>query len=161
MELRALVDFITVSAGEHCTPPRDTLVVFTGGEPLLQLDAPLVDAIRARHPGWRVAVETNGTIAPKDGVKVDWICMSPKVPPERLLITTGQEIKVVYPAYNPQAYAAIADGFEHCYVSPEAVALDVGHSLTDATAMEAAAAFCLHNPRWRLSLQTHKLTGLP
>jgi len=125
------------------------LVICTGGEPLLQLDTPLIDALHAR--GFAVGVETNGTQVPPPGL--DWVCVSPKaaVP---LMLTTGSELKLVYPQplAPPERFAGLA--FEHFFLQP-----------MDGPAREAntqaAIQYCLANPQWRLSLQTHKLTGLP
>lgn len=141
--------------------PSPSLVVLTGGEPLLQLDAPLCAALRAT--GARLAVETNGTAAPRPGVReaIDWLCVSPKRPAAELSLTTGDELKVVYPAYDPLAYESIAAGFSHCLVQPEATTSGVGESALDAEAIAGAVAFCQRHPRWRLSMQLHKVIGLP
>lgn len=145
--------------------PRGTpgLIVFTGGEPLLQLDAALLDAVRDDYPDFTTAVETNGTVLPRDGVRVDWVCVSPKVPAAQLKVRTGGELKVVYPAYDPLDYDEVAEGFAHRWVSPEAQVLSdaVGRSSLSATATRSAADFCLRHPHWRLSLQAHKVVGLP
>jgi len=124
------------------------LVVCTGGEPLLQLDAPLIDALHAA--GFEIAIETNGTIAAPDGI--DWICVSPKAGAP-LVQRSGQELKLVYPqeAAPPEAFAAL--DFQHFFLQP----MD-GPRREANTA--AAARYCLENPRWRLSLQTHKFIGL-
>jgi 7-carboxy-7-deazaguanine synthase (Cx14CxxC type) len=128
---------------------QDRLVVFTGGEPLLQLDPPLIDAVRAR--GFAIAVETNGTLMAPPGI--DWICVSPKadVP---LAQTRGQELKLVFPqpGVDPERYVGLA--FEHFFLQP----MD-GPDRDAAT--EAAIDYCLAHPRWRLSVQTHKYLGLP
>jgi 7-carboxy-7-deazaguanine synthase (Cx14CxxC type) len=123
-------------------------VVFTGGEPLLQLDAPLVEACHA--PGFEIAVETNGTIAPPPGI--DWLTVSPK-PNSTLVVTSGQELKLVYP--HDVDPAAVADlSFEVLYLQP----LD-GPERAENTAR--VLEYCRRHPRWRLSLQTHKLLGIP
>ena len=139
------------------------LLVFTGGEPLLHLDRPLLDAVRDDYPDFTVAIETNGTVAPADGVHPDWVCVSPKVPVERLVVTSGSELKVVYPAYDPLAYESIEENFGHLYVSPEAQVEvgSVGVSEVSRSATRAAADFVLRHPHWRLSIQQHKLLGLP
>lgn len=124
-------------------------VVCTGGEPLLQLDAPLVDALHAR--GFEVAIETNGTLPVPAGV--DWVCVSPKAGAE-LVVTRGHELKVVYP--QPGAEPA---RYEHLDFGAWWIAPMDGAALARNT--EAAVAFCLAHPRWRLSLQTHKLLGIP
>ena len=124
------------------------LVVCTGGEPLLQLDAPLVDALH--DAGFEVAVETNGTRLPPPGV--DWICVSPKAGSD-LVLRRGNELKLVYPQVGaePERFAGMS--FEHFFLQP----LD-GPAAADAT--RKALEYCLAHPRWRLSLQTHKLLGI-
>lgn len=124
-------------------------VVCTGGEPLLQLDAPLVDAFHQR--GITVAVETNGTQEPPPGL--DWICVSPKAAAP-LLLTAGNELKLVYPQSlaMPERFEALA--FDHFYLQP----MD-GPDREANT--EAALRYCLAHPRWKMSLQTHKLLGIP
>ena len=127
---------------------RERLVVFTGGEPLLQLDGPLINAVH--HQGFEIAVETNGTIAAPDGI--DWICVSPKgqVP---LAQRSGQELKLVYPqaGVDPARFEDL--DFERFFLQP-----------MDGPAREAnthaAIAYCLEHPRWRLSVQTHKYIGI-
>jgi 7-carboxy-7-deazaguanine synthase (Cx14CxxC type) len=125
------------------------LVVCTGGEPLLQLDAPLVATLHAR--GFEVAVETNGTRTPPPGL--DWICVSPKAG-AGLALTAGDELKLVYPQEGapPEAFEGL--DFRHFLLQP----MD---GPDQARNTEAAARYCLEHPRWRLSLQTHKLLGLP
>jgi 7-carboxy-7-deazaguanine synthase (Cx14CxxC type) len=129
--------------------PRDRLVVCTGGEPLLQLDPPLIEALHAQ--GFSIAVETNGTIAAPAGL--DWICVSPKADAP-LVQTSGQELKLVYPQAGvaPTRFEALA--FERFSLQP----LD-GPDREANT--KAVVAYCLSHPRWRLSLQTHKYLGLP
>lgn len=124
-------------------------VVFTGGEPLLQLDAPLIAAMHAA--GFEVAVETNGTIEPPEGI--DWLCVSPKAGAP-LRVTCGQELKLVFPqpGLPPESVASL--DFRHFFLQP----MD-GPERAVNTA--AAVAYCLAHPRWRLSLQTHKLIGIP
>ncbi|MGB6231828.1 MAG: 7-carboxy-7-deazaguanine synthase [Litorimonas sp.] len=128
---------------------QDRWVVCTGGEPLLQLDAPLIAALKAR--GFCIAVETNGTIAAPDGI--DWICVSPKADAP-LRQTSGQELKLVYPqaANAPETFASF--DFEHFFLQP----------LDDPMRSEntdAAFQYCLANPQWRLSVQSHKYIGVP
>ena len=125
------------------------LVVCTGGEPLLQLDAPLVAAFHAR--GFQVAVETNGTLAAPAGL--DWICVSPKAD-QPLAQTSGAELKLVYPqaGVDPARFEAMA--FERFWLQP----MD-GPARAENT--RAAIAYCLAHPRWRLSVQTHKYLGIP
>jgi 7-carboxy-7-deazaguanine synthase len=128
--------------------PADRLVVLTGGEPLLQVDAALIDALHAR--GFRIAVETNGTQAAPAGL--DWICVSPKAGAE-LVQRQGDELKLVFP--QPQALPHLFESlaFRHFLLQP----MDG----PDAAANTAAAIdYCLSHPHWRLSVQTHKVLGL-
>jgi 7-carboxy-7-deazaguanine synthase (Cx14CxxC type) len=129
--------------------PDQKYVVFTGGEPLLQLDGALIGAMHAL--GFEIAIETNGTLPVPDGV--DWICVSPKMGAE-LVVTRGDELKVVIPqdAQNLPAYAALA--FTHFFLQP----MD-GPLLEHNTRL--AIDTCKNNPQWRLSLQTHKLLHIP
>lgn len=124
------------------------LAVLTGGEPLLQVDPPLVAALRAE--GFEIAVETNGTLPPPPGL--DWICVSPKAGTP-LAVTAGDELKLVYPqaGAEPEHFEELA--FRHFLLQP----MD-GPARETNTA--AAVAYCLQHPRWRLSLQTHKLVGI-
>ena len=142
----ALADAVAAAWGPRV---EHRLVICTGGEPLLQLDAPLIDALHAR--GFAVGVETNGTQVPPQGL--DWVCVSPKAAAP-LVLTTGDELKLVYPQplAPPERFAHLA--FEHFFLQP------MDGPLREANT-QAAIAYCLDNPRWRLSLQTHKLTGLP
>ncbi len=125
-------------------------VVCTGGEPLLQLDAPLVDALH--DCGFTVAVETNGTLPAPPGL--DWICVSPKADAE-LQLNSGDELKLVYPqegaAGAPARYTGLA--FRHFFLQP----LD-GPDLDRNAA--AARRYCAAHPAWRVSRQTHKLLGI-
>jgi 7-carboxy-7-deazaguanine synthase (Cx14CxxC type) len=125
------------------------LVVCTGGEPLLQLDAGLIDAFHAR--GFEVAVETNGTLAAPAGL--DWICVSPKGAAP-VVQTAGQELKLVYPqaGVDPARFEGLA--FERFLLQP----MDGPEREANTT---AAVAYCLAHPRWRLSVQTHKYIGVP
>jgi 7-carboxy-7-deazaguanine synthase (Cx14CxxC type) len=125
------------------------LVVCTGGEPLLQLDAPLIEALHGA--GFEIAIETNGTLTAPEGI--DWICVSPKST-AALTQLTGDELKLVYPQTDapPENFADLQ--FTHFFLQP-----------MDGPAQQAniaaAAEYCQRNPQWRLSLQTHKLIGLP
>jgi 7-carboxy-7-deazaguanine synthase (Cx14CxxC type) len=123
-------------------------VVCTGGEPLLQLDQALVDALH--QAGFEIGVETNGTKPAPSGV--DWVCVSPKAD-AALVITAGDELKLVYPQAGapPERYRDLH--FHHFFLQP----MD-GPALARHT--DAAIRYCLANPEWRLSLQTHKLLGL-
>ncbi len=129
--------------------PDDRLVVITGGEPMLQLDAPLIDALHAR--GFMIAVETNGTLPAPDGI--DWICVSPKADAP-VVQTRGQELKLVYPQAlaDPARFADL--DFERFYLQP----MDGPDQLENT---QKAVAYCLSHPKWRLSVQTHKYLGLP
>ncbi|MFZ6672295.1 7-carboxy-7-deazaguanine synthase [Undibacterium sp. Xuan67W] len=124
-------------------------VVFTGGEPLLQLDVELIVAMHAA--GFEIAIETNGTLPVPDGV--DWVCVSPKMGSE-LVVRKGHELKVVIPqlGQNMQAYAAL--DFQHYFVQ----AMD---GPQQAKNLQFAVDFCKQHPRWKLSLQTHKLLQIP
>ncbi len=128
--------------------PANRLVVLTGGEPLLQVDAPLTDALHAN--GFRVAVETNGTQPRPPGL--DWVCVSPKAGAP-LVLRAGDELKLVFP--QPQADPALfaALDFRHFLLQPMD-GPDVAHNT------QAAIAYCLAHPQWRLSVQTHKALGL-
>lgn len=124
-------------------------VVCTGGEPLLQLDAPLIAEFHAR--GFEVAVETNGTVPVPEGI--DWVCVSPKANAE-LVVFSGNELKLVYPqpedGARPDQFTSL--GFEHFYLQPKD---EAGQDHVPAT-----VAYCLDNPQWKISLQTHKLMGI-
>ncbi len=123
-------------------------VVLTGGEPLLQVDPALVDALHAQ--GFEIAVETNGTIEPPPGI--DWLCVSPKAG-ATLALRSGQELKVVIPQDGQDWDALEALDFSHRFVQP----MD-GPLQRDNTAH--AIAHCLRRPAWRLSVQMHKMTGI-
>jgi 7-carboxy-7-deazaguanine synthase len=127
---------------------RERLVVLTGGEPLLQVDGPLINALH--HVGFEIAVETNGTIAAPDGL--DWICVSPKGD-QPLAQLSGQELKLVYPqaGVDPARFEAL--DFERFLIQPKD-----GSDRQAST--QAAVAYCLEHPRWRLSVQTHKYIGI-
>jgi 7-carboxy-7-deazaguanine synthase len=127
---------------------NDRLVVLTGGEPLLQVDADLVAALHER--GFDIALETNGTIEAPTGV--DWICVSPKAD-AGLVQTRGQELKLVYPqaGVDPARFEGLE--FERFLLQP----MDGPDRLANT---EAAIAYCLAHPRWRLSVQTHKYLGI-
>ncbi len=123
-------------------------VVLTGGEPALQIDGPLVDAFHAR--GFAVAIETNGTLPLP--ARLDWICVSPKAG-TALTVRRGNELKLVYPQEGaaPTDYEAL--DFDHFLLQPM-----YGPALK--ANMEKSAAYCMAHPRWRLSLQTHKVIGI-
>ena len=125
------------------------LVVCTGGEPLLQLDSPLAEALHAQ--GFEVAVETNGTLPLPEGI--DWVCVSPKAGAD-LVLREGDELKLVYPQENgdPARYEEL--NFRYFYLQP----MD---GPDQARNTRLAVEYCMRHPRWRLSLQTHKLLGIP
>lgn len=141
-ELAAQVDQLWLGG------PQYKYIVCTGGEPLLQLDDELVIALHER--GFTIAVETNGTLPVPAGV--DWVCMSPKAHTD-IVVTSGQEIKVVYPqaGLDPQEFIHL--DFAHFFIQP----MD-GPSLHQN--IPAAIQYCLQHPQWRLSLQSHKMIGI-
>ena len=135
------------AAGAH----GQRYVVCTGGEPILQLDAELIAALK--QEGFEIGVETNGTLAAPAGL--DWICVSPKASAP-LVQKAGNELKLVYPQDEVEAQPErfLALDFQHFFLQPK-------DDQDAAKNVQAAAEYCLKNPQWRLSLQTHKLTGLP
>jgi 7-carboxy-7-deazaguanine synthase len=124
------------------------LVVITGGEPMLQLDTPLIEALHER--GFRVAVESNGTLAATPGI--DWLCISPKAGTE-IVQRSGNELKLVWPQEGIDPVDLEGWSFPHFLVQPMDCADRDG-------AMAAAIALAMDRPRWRLSLQAHKVAGL-
>jgi len=134
---------------EHAGGARP-YVVCTGGEPLLQLDAAAIDALHGA--GLEIGVETNGTIAAPAGI--DWLCVSPKGR-AALVQATGNELKLVYPQPEPEAQPARFESldFEHFFLQPMDSPALAGNT-------RAAIDYCLAHPRWRLSLQTHKILGI-
>jgi 7-carboxy-7-deazaguanine synthase len=144
---------LAIAVADKWPSPPDTrvqpLVVCTGGEPLLQLDE---DAITALHnEGFEIAVETNGTKLAPEGI--DWVCVSPKAGAD-LVLRRGHELKLVFPqpGAEPGLYEHLA--FDCFYLQP----MD-GDNREENTRL--AVRYCLEHPRWRLSLQTHKLLGIP
>jgi 7-carboxy-7-deazaguanine synthase (Cx14CxxC type) len=129
--------------------PIHPFVVCTGGEPLLQLDDNLVTALHQR--GFEIAIETNGTLLPPEGI--DWICVSPKAGTE-LILRSGDELKLIYPqtGAEPERFETLA--FRHFFLQP----MD-GPDRERNTRL--ALQYCLEHPQWRLSLQTHKILGIP
>ena len=123
-------------------------MVLTGGEPLLQVDGALIEALHAR--GFAVAVETNGTIIPPDGM--DWICVSPKAGAD-LVLRSGHELKLVYPQAGAQPESFAGLDFERFSLQP----MD-GPDVAQNT--QSAIDYCLRHPQWRLSVQTHKTLGI-
>lgn len=130
-------------------PGGQPYVVCTGGEPLLQLDEPLVEAFH--QEGIEVAIETNGTLLPPPGI--DWICMSPKAGSEWAL-RSGHELKLVFPQPGAEPELFAGWDFDHFYLQPMDGPL---RELNTRLAIE----YCLQHPQWRLSVQTHKYIGIP
>ena len=130
-------------------PTGHPLVVCTGGEPLLQLDIPLIEALH--RAGFEIAIETNGTLPVPPAI--DWVCVSPKAGAD-LLVTRGDELKLVFPQEggDPLRYGSLA--FRHFFLQP----MDGPERIPNT---QAAVQYCLAHPQWRLSLQTHKLVGIP
>ena len=145
----ATADDLAAAIAEKWTGgERDRLVVFTGGEPLLQIDGPLINAMH--HLGFQIAVETNGTIAAPDGI--DWICVSPKGQ-QALAQRSGQELKLVFPqpGVDPGQFEEL--DFQRFFLQP----MDGPEREANT---RAAITYCLQHPRWRLSVQTHKYIGI-
>ena len=124
-------------------------VVCTGGEPLLQMDKALIKAIH--KAGFEIGLETNGTMIPPDGI--DWICVSPKANAD-LVLKNGNELKVVYPqsGMNPRVHEKLK--FDHFYIQP----MD---GINQTENIKRSEKFVLNHPKWKLSLQTHKILGIP
>lgn len=143
----ALANSISAAWKGNGGAPR--FVVCTGGEPLLQLDEALIAALHAH--GFKVAVETNGTVATPPGL--DWVCVSPKAE-AGLVVTVGDELKLIYPQVGgePERYEGL--NFDHWFLQPMDGALRAANSAK-------AVDYCLAHPRWRLSMQTHKYLGIP
>jgi 7-carboxy-7-deazaguanine synthase len=144
-----VADRIAATWSQSANGGGSCFVVCTGGEPLLQLDEDLIRKLHAR--GFQIAVETNGTKPAPPGL--DWICVSPKGDAE-LALRTGSELKLVYPQETapPERFDHLA--FEHFFIQP----MDgLGRDAHTRSAVE----YCKAHPRWRLSLQTHKLLGIP
>ena len=144
-DAEALADAI---AAEWKGSSANRYVVLTGGEPLLQVDDALVAALHARD--FEIGIETNGTQAAPAGL--DWICVSPKADAD-LVLQAGHELKLVYPQAStlPNRFEHLA--FDYFFLQP----MD---SPTAAANLEAAITYCTDNPRWRLSLQSHKMIGI-
>ena len=124
-------------------------VICTGGEPLLQMDEALIKAIH--KAGFEIGLETNGTMIPPDGI--DWICVSPKANAD-LILKNGNELKVVYPqcGMNPRVHEKLK--FDHFYIQP----MD---GINQTENIKRSEKFVLDHPKWKLSLQTHKILGIP
>jgi 7-carboxy-7-deazaguanine synthase len=140
-----LADAIASHWGDE---PAHRFVVLTGGEPLLQVDTPLVDALHAR--GFQIAVETNGTVAPPAGL--DWVCVSPKAD-STIVVESGDELKLVFPqdGVDPQRFTHLA--FKHFFLQP----MD---NVLQQTNQRLAMQYCLAHPQWKLGLQTHKILDI-
>jgi 7-carboxy-7-deazaguanine synthase (Cx14CxxC type) len=145
-DARAVADAVEAEWGGG---GEDRLVVVTGGEPMLQLDAGLVDALHER--GFRVAAETNGTLPAVAGL--DWLCVSPKAGTE-VVQRSGDELKLVWPQEGVNPAELEGWDFRHFLVQP----MDCAER---RAAIEAAIKLAMDRPKWRLSLQSHKLVGLP
>jgi 7-carboxy-7-deazaguanine synthase len=141
-----LADAVEKAWGEN---GDSRLVVITGGEPMLQLDSALIDSLHRR--GFRVAVESNGTIAAIDGI--DWLCVSPKAGTD-VVQRSGNELKLVWPQQGIDPQELERWDFDHFLVQP----MDCEGR---REAVDAAIALAMERPRWRLSLQAHKVVGLP
>jgi Organic radical activating enzymes len=146
-DAEALAEAIAAHWTRPASQAARPLVVCTGGEPLLQLDPSLIEALHAR--GFAIAVETNGTLPAPEGI--DWLCVSPKAGAE-FVQRQGDELKVVYP--QPFDWEELARlPFRHFFVQPMDGPDRQAHT-------EAATAFCLAHPQWRLSVQVHKVIGI-
>ena len=142
-----LADAVLAQWPDSCELQR--YVVCTGGEPLLQLDAGLIDALHQRK--FEIAVETNGTVLAPEGL--DWICVSPKANAD-FVLRRGSELKLVFPQVGGEPERYLDSEFQHYYLQP----MD-GPDRERNT--QLALNYCLKNPRWKLSLQTHKMIGIP
>ena len=150
---RALADAVAAMWSEHMGTGGRPYVVCTGGEPLLQLDRPLIDALHER--GVEVAIETNGTIQVPDGI--DWVCVSPKAGAE-LVVRAGDELKLVFPQRGASPDDVLQGlEFEHWFLQP----MDMEDPAATAANTSEAISYCLAHPQWRLSVQTHKYLGIP
>jgi len=143
------VDALAARVADLWGSEERPLVVITGGEPMLQLDAGLVDALHGR--GFEVAVETNGTLPAPESL--DWICVSPKAG-TKIVQRSGDELKLVWPQDGIDPDALAKWDFRHLLIQP----MDCADK---DQALAASIRFVMHNPRWRLSLQAHKYLGLP
>ena len=145
----ATADELAATVASHW-PANDVgkrFIVCTGGEPLLQLDAALIDALHRQN--FFIAIETNGTVAVPEGI--DWVCVSPKAN-AKLVVTRGDELKVVYPQeIEPSVYDSL--NFTNWFIQPK-------DGPDAAESLRAAIRYCGEHPKWRLSLQTHKLIGI-
>ncbi|MEB3236946.1 MAG: 7-carboxy-7-deazaguanine synthase [Candidatus Sericytochromatia bacterium] len=147
-DAHALVAAVTESWRSTGASTGPRWVVCTGGEPTLQLDDPLISALKSA--GFRIAIETNGTRQVPDGL--DWVCVSPKGTTE-LVQTCGDELKLVFPQEGAMPERFAEQAFTHLFLQP----MD---GPAAARNLQDAITYCLQHPQWRLSLQTHKLVGL-
>ena len=147
----ALADHGRSVWGKTASNGGSPYVICTGGEPLLQLDAAAIEALK--KVGFEIGIETNGTLKAPDGL--DWICVSPKGN-AALEQNSGNELKLVYPQDEPEAQPSQFEQlqFQHFFLQPK-------DDTAQAQNIAAAADYCMKHPKWRLSLQTHKLIGLP
>jgi len=146
----ATADELARACRAACTASHGpAMVVLTGGEPMLQVDTELIAALHAR--GFSIAIETNGTLAVPGGI--DWICVSPKAG-QPLVQRSGDELKLVFPqqGIDPAQYLSL--DFEHRFLQP----MDGPDRVANTS---AAIVYCKANPPWRLSVQTHKILGIP
>jgi len=175
--LEDIAERVISAAGEAGMISGVPLVVFTGGEPLLQLDRDLLGHVMSkmtvrsrRRPIF--AIETNGRTALREEVRelLDWVCVSPKGNPADLKVRRGDEFKVIYPAYDPAIFESASDplDFKYWYLQARASInaadgsqLPVGDTRLDNGVMREVALYCIKNPRWRMSVQIHKLLNLP
>lgn len=148
-----LADYLATFWPEAASNEGRRYVVFTGGEPLLQLDPSLIDAMHARS--FEIGVETNGTLKAPEGI--DWLCVSPKGR-NALTQTTGDELKLVHPqsGVDPGHFSELA--FSHFFLQP--MDLSPGAIVSDRNPMRETVEYCMAHPQWRLSLQTHKIAGI-
>ncbi|HEY7348211.1 MAG TPA: 7-carboxy-7-deazaguanine synthase [Ktedonobacterales bacterium] len=146
---RPLAEAVAAKWPANAAPQARRFVVCTGGEPLLQLDEPLVIALH--DLGFEIAIETNGTQLPPPGI--DWICMSPKAGAP-LVLRAGQELKLVFPQKGAEPERFEHLDFQHFFLQP----MDGPHRQENT---QLTLRYCLEHPQWRLSLQTHKLLGIP
>lgn len=145
----ALAAAVAATWPASTSPRARRFVVCTGGEPLLQLDEPLVQALHGQ--GFEIAIETNGTQLPPPGI--DWICVSPKAGAP-LILTHGQELKLVFPQKGAEPERFEHLDFQHFFLQP----MDSPQRERNT---QLATRYCLEHPQWRLSLQTHKMLGIP
>lgn len=145
----ALADAVQ-KAWPTASPNVSPFVVCTGGEPLLQLDRPAIDALH--DAGFEIGVETNGTLPAPEGI--DWLCVSPKGT-AKVVQTTGDELKLVYPQVEREAQPGVFSAMRFRVFSLQPL-----DNANRAANTESAVRYCLDNPQWRLSLQTHKILGI-